>query len=70
MPAASLELVRAVGRGFATRLERLPPAEPHTLRAVWNAAQARGVQAWFARSGMPETVDPAWPLRPELRTAA
>ncbi|WNI25826.1 3'-5' exonuclease [Streptomyces sp. ITFR-16] len=68
--AASLELVRAVGRRFATRLERLTPAELHTLQAVWHAAQARGLQAWFARSGTPETVDPAWPLRPELRAAA
>lgn len=68
--AASLELVRAVGRRFSTRLERLSPAELHTLQAVWHAAQARGLQAWFARSGTPETVDPAWPLRPELRAAA
>ncbi|MGQ4486939.1 3'-5' exonuclease [Streptomyces sp. 372A] len=68
--AASLELVRAVGRRFSARLERLSPAELHTLQAVWHAAQARGLQAWFARSGTPETVDPSWPLRPELRTAA
>ncbi|MFJ6461781.1 3'-5' exonuclease [Streptomyces sp. NPDC091387] len=68
--AASLELVRAVGRRFATRLERLTPAELHTLQAVWHAAQARGLQAWFTRSGTPETVDPAWPLRPELSAAA
>lgn len=68
--AASLELVRAVGRRFATRLERLTPAELHTLQAVWHAAQARGLQAWFAKSGTPETVDPAWPLRPEFRAAA
>ncbi|MEU3223493.1 3'-5' exonuclease [Streptomyces sp. NPDC006976] len=67
---AALELVRAVGRRFAPRLERLTPAELHTLQAVWHAAQARGLQAWFIRSGTPETVDPAWPLRPELRTAA
>ncbi|QNE78426.1 3'-5' exonuclease [Streptomyces finlayi] len=68
--AASLELVRAVGRRFAGRLERLTPAELHTLQAVWHAAQARGLQAWFAKSGTPEVVDPAWPLRPELRAAA
>lgn len=68
--AAALELVRAVGRRFATRLERLTPAELHTLQAVWHAAQARGPQAWFAKSGTPETVDPEWPLRPELRAAA
>ena len=67
---ASLELVRAVGRRFATRLERLSPAELHTLQAVWHAAQARGLQAWFAKSGTPEAVDPAWPLRPEMPAAA
>ncbi|MFE7012474.1 3'-5' exonuclease [Streptomyces sp. NPDC057651] len=67
---ASLDVVRAVGRRFASRLERLSPAELHTLQAVWHAAQARGLQAWFARSGNPETVDPAWPMRTELREAA
>ncbi|WP_306320597.1 MULTISPECIES: 3'-5' exonuclease [unclassified Streptomyces] len=67
---ASLDLVRALGRRFASRLERLSPAELHTLQAVWHAAQARGLQAWFARTGNPETVDPAWPLRPELPAAA
>ncbi len=67
---ASLEVVRAVGRRFAARLERLSPAELHTLQAVWHAAQARGLQAWFAKSGSEEAVDPAWPLRPELRAAA
>ncbi|MEU0398442.1 3'-5' exonuclease [Streptomyces sp. NPDC006208] len=68
--AAALEVVRAVGRRFTSRLERLSPAELHTLQAVWHAAQARGLQAWFARSGTPEVVDPAWPLRPELPAAA
>ncbi|MEU4267591.1 3'-5' exonuclease [Streptomyces sp. NPDC026092] len=67
---ASMDVVRAVARRFASRLERLSPAELHTLQAVWHAAQARGLQAWFTRNGTPETVDPAWPLRPELRTAA
>ncbi|MGY0022631.1 3'-5' exonuclease [Streptomyces sp. cg35] len=67
---AALDVVRAVGRRFAARLERLSPAELHTLQAVWHAAQARGLQAWFARSGTPEQVDPAWPLRPELPAAA
>ncbi|MEO3975226.1 3'-5' exonuclease [Streptomyces sp. CAU 1734] len=67
---AALEVTRAVGRRFAGRMERLTPAELHTLQAVWHAAQARGLQAWFARSGTPEVVDPSWPLRPELRTAA
>lgn len=67
---AALEVTRAVGRRFASRMERLSPAELHTLQAVWHAAQARGLQAWFARSGTPEAVDPAWPLRPELPAAA
>ncbi|MFF6994127.1 exonuclease domain-containing protein [Streptomyces sp. NPDC008313] len=67
---AALEVVRAVGRRFAARLERLSPAELHTLQAVWHAAQAHGLQAWFARSGSEELVDPAWPLRPELPAAA
>jgi DNA polymerase-3 subunit epsilon len=67
---AALEVVRAVGRRFNARLERLSPAELHTLQAVWHAAQARGLQAWFARSGAPEAVDPAWPLRPDMPAAA
>ena len=68
--AAALEVVRAVGRRFAARLERLSPAELHALQAVWHAAQARGLQAWFARSGSAEAVDTAWPLRPEMPAAA
>jgi DNA polymerase-3 subunit epsilon len=67
---AALEVVRALGRRFATRLERLTPAELHTLQTGWHAAQARGLQAWFARSGAEETVDTSWPLRPELPAAA
>ncbi|MEU0970398.1 3'-5' exonuclease [Streptomyces sp. NPDC005917] len=67
---ASLDLVRALGRRFAARLERLSPAELHTLQTTWHAAQARGLQAWFARSGTPETVNTYWPLRPELPQAA
>ncbi len=67
---AALEVTRAVGRRFAARLERLSPGELHTLQAVWHAAQARGLQAWFARTGTEEIVDPAWPLRPDLPAAA
>jgi DNA polymerase-3 subunit epsilon len=67
---AALEVVRALGRRFESRLERLSPAELHTLQTTWHAAQARGLQAWFARSGTPEAVDPSWPLRPELPAAA
>ncbi|MEU0988683.1 3'-5' exonuclease [Streptomyces sp. NPDC005953] len=67
---AALEVTRAIGRRFCARMERLSPPELHTLQAVWHAAQARGLQAWFARSGTPEPVDPAWPLRPQLSAAA
>ncbi|WP_328559460.1 3'-5' exonuclease [Streptomyces coelicoflavus] len=67
---AALEVVRAVGRRFQSRLERLSPAELHTLQAVWHAGQARGLQAWFALNGTEEAVDPAWPLRPDLPAAA
>ncbi|PSM40014.1 DNA polymerase III subunit epsilon [Streptomyces dioscori] len=67
---ASLEVVRAIGRRFATRMERLTPAELHTLQGGWHAAQARGLQAWFARSGSDELVDQSWPLRPELPAEA
>lgn len=67
---AALEVARAVGRRFASRLERLSPGELHTLQAVWHAGQARGLQTWFARTGTPEPVDPAWPLRPGLPAAA
>ncbi|MEU5437054.1 3'-5' exonuclease [Streptomyces sp. NPDC020719] len=67
---AALEVVRAVGRRFAARLERLTPTELHTLQTGWHAAQARGLQAWFTRNGTPEPVDPAWPLRPEMSAAA
>ncbi|MEU1818266.1 exonuclease domain-containing protein [Streptomyces roseifaciens] len=67
---AALQVVRAVGRRFAARLERLSPAELHARQAVWHAAQARGLQAWFARNGTEEACDPAWPLRPSLPAAA
>ncbi|WP_101257148.1 exonuclease domain-containing protein [Streptomyces barkulensis] len=67
--AAALEVVREVGRRHARRLSSLSPAELHTLQSVWHAAQARGLQAWFARNGSDETVDPAWPLRTEIPAA-
>lgn len=67
---AALAVVRAVGARFAARLERLTAAELHTLQTLWHAAQARGLQAWFAHSGSPEVVDTSWPLRPDLPTAA
>jgi DNA polymerase III subunit epsilon len=67
---AALEVVRAVGRRFAARLERLTPSELHTLQETWHAAQARSLQAWFARGGTPEEVDPSWPVRRELPAQA
>ncbi|MET9802088.1 3'-5' exonuclease [Streptomyces sp. NPDC006368] len=67
---AALEVVRVLGQRFAARLDRLSPAELHSLQAVWHAAQARGLQAWFARNGSEDAVDPAWPLRPEVPAAA
>ncbi|MFI5755714.1 3'-5' exonuclease [Streptomyces sp. NPDC051569] len=67
---AALEVVRAVGRRFASRMERLTAGELHRQQAVWHAAQARGLQAWFSRQGTAESVDTAWPLRPELPAAA
>ncbi|MGW2519909.1 exonuclease domain-containing protein [Streptomyces sp. NPDC001617] len=67
---AALDVVRALGRRFATRLERLSPAELHALQTSWHAAQARGLQAWFTKSGTPEIVNPEWPLRPDLPAAA
>ncbi|MFI0513672.1 DNA polymerase-3 subunit epsilon [Streptomyces canus] len=67
---AALDVVRALGRRFAARLERLSPTELHSLQATWHAAQARGLQAWFARSGTYEIVDTSWPLRPDLPAAA
>ncbi|MBL1116710.1 3'-5' exonuclease [Streptomyces sp. 110] len=68
--AAALHVVRAVGRRFASRLETLTPAELHARQTVWYAAQARGLQAWFALNGSDEVCDPAWPLRPDLPAAA
>ncbi|MFR0353834.1 3'-5' exonuclease [Streptomyces sediminimaris] len=67
---AALDVVRAVGRRFAARLERLSPAELHSLQTTWHAAQARGLQAWFAKSGTAEIVNTEWPLRPDLPAAA
>ncbi|WP_329127607.1 3'-5' exonuclease [Streptomyces sp. NBC_01465] len=68
--AASLEVVRAIGRRFSARLERLTASELHSLQTGWHAAQARGLQAWFARQGTPEAVDQSWPLRPRPALSA
>jgi DNA polymerase III subunit epsilon len=67
---ASLQLVRAIGRRNTERLGSLSSPELHARQAVWHAAQARGLQAWFTRTGVEETCDPAWPLRPGLADAA
>ena len=68
---AAMGLVRAIGARFETRLGELSPAELHLRQAVWHAAQARGLQQWFTRSGSPELVDTSWPLRrPADREAA
>ncbi|MCW5250916.1 MULTISPECIES: 3'-5' exonuclease [unclassified Streptomyces] len=67
---AAMEVVRALGRRFPARLERLSPAELHARQAAWHAGQARGLQAWFALNGSEEPVDPAWPLRPAVPAAA
>ncbi|MEV4613650.1 exonuclease domain-containing protein [Kitasatospora sp. NPDC049258] len=61
---AALQLVRALGSRFPDRIGALAPPELHLRQAVWHAAQARGLQRWFDRSGTPEQVDFAWPLRP------
>ncbi len=61
---ASLELVRAIGARHRTALGALSPAELHLRQTVWHAAQARGLQNWFDRSGTQERVDRSWPLRP------
>lgn len=60
---AAMGLVRAIGARFPERMGGLTPAELHLRQAVWHAAQARGLQQWFTRSGSPELVDTAWPLR-------
>ncbi|MFC8722985.1 3'-5' exonuclease [Kitasatospora sp. NPDC057198] len=61
---AAMELVRAVASRYGARLGGLSPAELHLRQAVWHAAQARGLERWFERSGAPERVDTAWPMRP------
>ncbi|MFE9425417.1 exonuclease domain-containing protein [Kitasatospora sp. NPDC006697] len=60
---AALQLVRVLGERHSAALG-LPPAELHLRQTAWHAAQARGLQAWFDRSGAQEQVDRSWPLRP------
>ncbi|MFF1905761.1 3'-5' exonuclease [Kitasatospora sp. NPDC058218] len=61
---AALGLVRTIGVRHPAALGGLSAAELHLRQAVWHAAQARGLQNWFDRSGTPERVDFSWPLRP------
>ncbi|MFJ6620273.1 exonuclease domain-containing protein [Kitasatospora sp. NPDC091335] len=61
---AALELTRRMGTRYPAAIGGLTAAELHLRQAVWHAAQARGLQRWFDRSGTPERVDPSWPLRP------
>ncbi|MFE2726186.1 3'-5' exonuclease [Kitasatospora sp. NPDC059327] len=61
---AALGLVRTIGTRYPAALGGLSAAELHLRQAVWHAAQARGLQNWFDRSGTPERVDLSWPLRP------
>ncbi|MFJ2863776.1 3'-5' exonuclease [Kitasatospora sp. NPDC087314] len=61
---AALALTRRIGARYPAALGGLTAAELHLRQEVWHAAQARGLQNWFDRSGTPERVDPSWPLRP------
>ncbi|MFG3052898.1 exonuclease domain-containing protein [Kitasatospora sp. NPDC048239] len=61
---AALDLVRAIATRYPVALGGLSAAELHLRQAVWHAAQARGLQNWFDRTGTPERVDLSWPLRP------
>ncbi|MFF1791237.1 exonuclease domain-containing protein [Kitasatospora sp. NPDC058243] len=61
---AALALTRRIGARYPAALGGLTAAELHLRQAVWHAAQARGLQNWFDRSGTPERVDLSWPLRP------
>jgi DNA polymerase-3 subunit epsilon len=65
---AGLEVTRALGRRFATRLGRLTAAELHRLQGVWHAAQARRRPGWFDRGGELARSRAAqeWPLPPDL----
>lgn len=68
---AALSLTRAIGARYADRaMGTMSASELHIRQALWHAAQARGLQSWFARHGSAEVCDPAWPLRPELPAAA
>jgi DNA polymerase-3 subunit epsilon len=61
---AALQLVRVLGERYRGTLGAFSAAELHLRQRTWHAAQARGLQEWFDRSGTPERVDRSWPLRP------
>ncbi|MER7584930.1 exonuclease domain-containing protein [Kitasatospora sp. NPDC097691] len=61
---AALTLTRCIGARYPAAVGGLTVAELHLRQAVWHAAQARGLQGWFDRSGVAERVDLSWPLRP------
>ncbi|WP_035843153.1 3'-5' exonuclease [Kitasatospora azatica] len=61
---AALQLVRVLGERHHKALGTFSPAELHLRQRTWHAAQARGLQDWFDRSGATERVDRSWPLRP------
>ncbi len=60
----------AVGRRFASRLERLSPADPHTLQANWYAGAGAGAPGVVRAQRLEEVVSTEWPVRPELSAAA
>lgn len=61
----AIEVVRALARVFAPRLQRLTPGELHALQEDWHTAQVRGGAARPAR----ERADTTWPLRPRAAAA-
>ncbi|OON82146.1 DNA polymerase III subunit epsilon [Streptomyces tsukubensis] len=65
----AVRTVRAVGRRFAARLDRLTPADLHALQGTWHATRSRGFQTWFGRGGSRDTTDDNWPLRRGLPAA-
>ncbi|MFD3486896.1 exonuclease domain-containing protein [Streptomyces sp. NPDC058665] len=67
---AALEVVRSVGRRFATTTQQLTAAQLHARQASWHAAQSRGRPEWFARGGSRAAAGPAWPLRPQIPVVA
>ena len=65
---AALEVVRALGRRFSHTAGAHPRGAAHP--AGRRAAPSRSCAAWFTRTGSEECVDPQWPVRRELPTAA